>query len=577
MALPIVLIALLVFSLIMFAISQYQVHETRWTARSLDLQRAFVLADAGMQRAVARHIARPWARRWYGTPPNVADDQLGAANQEHEGRFDESSQMRDETGTSGPVPEDRKLDPRGTYAVLVEDRRDAEFGETQPPPATPDVKLMFTDIYSKATVQGASGRVNALVFARIAICPELNYFTPSETAPEHIKKVIRYGVYFDPKIADLPYDSTGDGTREARERVHVEVARFHQNFLRNRLLFRDLRAQVNAGWNATPGKFTFSKAEVLAFFNGMAPVAPASTSVDQTAGEPFNRWTDMLLRQYRIHDAIEPNRGFRYVIDRRLTPAQEQTAENVVRNILRIFHNNNPAYVPVPDKFRPDSPTPVTDGNVLLDEQRAEDNIADPKNEFFRDVTHWQRLQARARIPKGHFKPFPDTVRPTDTSIEIAKDYHDNVFEDSFKNADGTAIDTMKDECRRITSIGADPAIDPEQYVLCCANPLPRYFPIELRYDLAGATAGTTPTSIPLDELVRFYYKYIETGARFTNLDGEIVMPPPPDLGGHGGQPYPGPPESPPGPGDSGGPGGGTPGYRPNAGPTDLGGSVAGL
>src|SRR5204862_6863871 len=86
MALAIILIALFVFSIVMFAIAQQQQHETRFTALSIEQEKAFVLADAGLARAQARHVARSYDKRWYGNPPT--DDK---ATNEHAGSFDDAS------------------------------------------------------------------------------------------------------------------------------------------------------------------------------------------------------------------------------------------------------------------------------------------------------------------------------------------------------------------------------------------------------------------------------------------------------------------------------------------------------
>jgi len=575
MAFPIILIALFVFATILFGISRYQRNQTRLTAQAIEKHKAFILADAGLARAMARHIARPYANRWYGSSPR--DDQI--AGDDHAGRFDESSQNLDQIGSASPLSSDQKLEPRGTYSVLVEDRH---VGSPEPPAETSN--LNYTDIFSKGTVEGSGGSVSALLFARVAIAPEVNYGAPDASAPENIKKIIRYKAYFDDEVVDVPYDQAGAQTRTVRERIDEVIARYHINFLKNRDAFEDLRNQVNAGWNATASKITYSTEEVLAFFNGMRPIrtdVPPSRRPDDAdgdgnadRGEAFNLWGDNMLRIYQISDLVGPDRGFRYVIDEGDIPdgpeADKVQRENAIRNILHIFHGIT--LDPIPDEFRPDSPEPVTSGSDLIDLQGpTQANVDQPAIDYQTNISHFQRVEAFADIVKGNFSVFP-TPATTPPVPGAGTSYVNQTFVDMFlgANCPENVEDLMRSEVNRLnTMLAGTQTIDASNYIKKYP-PSEAKYPIQLRRDPPPG-ASQPGEQIPVSELMKFYYKYIDSSCEFAG--GNTVDPGPPFVPPDGPDPNPTPGSG--GGSDNGG--GNNGGGGSLVGPGRIGGGASGI
>lgn len=593
MALVIVLIAMLCFSVIMFGIAQQQAHETRWTAISLDQQRAFVLADAGLARAMARHIARPYDQRWYGAAPGMKDDAI--ADNTHAGRFDESSQLSDESGAGGAPTAAQKLEPHGTYSVLVEDR---PVGEFQQAPPIPSRKLMFTDVYSKGSVEGQRGPVSALLFARIVIAPEVDYFPPQpptagatpttppppalRSTPELVKRVIRYKVYFDPEIADKDFQAPNADTLGVRQLVHDEVALFHQNFLKNRNTFKDFRdpAKLGPTWpgsNFTKPKWT--KAEINGLFSGFAPAAdvPGGTTnmPDAADGTLRNLWVEELLRRYRISDLVPANTGFRYLIPKELKVSPGDAGQIIARNLMTTFSECG-SLVPVDPAFLEveGSGSPVTTGDALLEKQKDQAKLNQKPEDYNLNVSHWVQKQVEASILRGHWNPHPDPSPPPEDKSTIARSFQDFVFEGRFRSATGTppTKEEMIAEISRANALGAQPQMQPQQYVhfIRCAE---KNYAYMLRYNPpTGGAAPPEPIQLGVDELVRFYSKYVESAAKFTNGDREQIFPIVPPLPT---TPPTQSPSNPPGPGPSGGtPGGGGPPPRPGG--YTMGGSTAG-
>lgn len=554
MALPIILIALFVFSIIMFAIAQQQQHETRFTAISLEQQRAFVLADAGLARALARHVARSYHNRWYGAAPGMKDDALPAL--EHAGRFDESSQNVDETGAGGAPSIDRKLEPQGTYEVLVEDRH---TGELEGGEATADVRLAFTDVYSRGTIDGPHGEVSCLIFARMAVSPEPSFFgqtagvTPSlvvdESTPELVKRVIRYQVYFDADTAGRRYLNPNADTAGVQALVHHDIALFHQNFLKNRNTFADLRdpGKVNATWqqgSATTAQWTPDQIKGLfAGFAGPAAVPGGTSAPDATNGQFANLWTDHMLRRYRVSDLVPANTGIKYVIGSGPT-AQ---GDRVAGNILRAF--GEPPLVTVRPEFKEDANPGVTTGDQLLNLQGGQANLDQARQVFNTEVSCFSRKELTAVILKGvlypRTAPQPDAQGnpPPPLPEPAGSRYEDDIFLQRFLTTDvpPTILNEMKAEIARVNAIGANPPLTEGTYIVK-GNIGTEYYPIFLRYTGVNgappppvppgtpgtASPGSTKTQLSVPELVKLYGKYIETAAVFTGGSPAQITPIPP-------------------------------------------------
>lgn len=582
MALAVILIALFVFSIIMFAIATQQQHETRFTAISLEQQRAFVLADAGLARAMARHVARTYHNRWYGPPPGQKDDALPEL--EHAGRFNESSQSIDDAGG--------KLDPNGTYSVLVEDRHAGELHGADP---TASTRLAFTDVFSKGTIDGPHGPVSALLFARLAIAPEPNFFsqtesvtptlTPDESTPELVKRIIRYKVYFGAEEADHAYETPNQDTAEMQRKVGREIALFHQNFLKNRNTFADLRdpAKVGPTWNenlATTPQLT--QAQVDGMFAGIAgpeAVPGGSSAPDANPGTFANLWIEHMLKKYRVSDLVPVNTGIKYVVGEH--PNEQD--DRVARNILTTFHEGTP-FEPIDPDFKPDAEPGVTTGDQYVQKQGSQANTSLTAVAYNTEISSFKRLEATATILKGHWKPYPPppppaspapSPAPPPPTERPATDYADSAYKDLFLGGTTTAStdDEMKAECDRVNGMTPppEPPVNKDLYIL--SNPPgDKYYPYYLRYKGVNGQPAPTPTPLPpnttgappttnpgtthvqlsIPELCRFYAKYIETGAVFSDGNPGTITPvppvpttpppnrPPPSGNGNGGNTTPG-------------------------------------
>jgi hypothetical protein len=609
MALVIVLIAMLCFSIVMFGIAQQQQHETRWTAITIEQQRAFVLADAGLSRALARHIAKKYKERWYGKTPN--GDLLPALD--HSGRFNEESQGVDEGGGGAPTG-DKKLDAHGTYEVMVEDRHVGEFSGGG---ALADTKLMFTDVYSKGTVEGPRGKpVNVLLFGRIVIAPEVPYFDPPATPPapppgqppadppfqfsteEMLKRLIRYKVYFAPEIADRDLQQPNSDTVAVREIVHNEIALYHQNFLKNRNTFKDFRdpAKVPPNWQeGSAGQAQWTKAQIDGLFSGIAtettvPSPGSNNPNDPANGQFHNAWTDELLRRYRVSDLVLANTGFKYLIpatDLTGRPTLPTAAQSkILDNILRVFYPPR-TLTPINPRFLESPPPnpPVTDGNELLDlqkgssDQSVQASLEQPRETFNTRVSSWERLEAGATILLSHWDPFPSpSVKPTDASTIARKFDGADFFKNRFETETLTPaiITEMQQENKRVNDLGATPQISDAAYI-GGRGTRDQPFPLVLRYDPpTGGAAPPSPTQIAVDELIKFYAKYIESAAAFTGGSGEITPVPPLPTTPPTESPSP-PPPDPNGGGNGGGGGGTNPPPPPRPGGYGIGGGGAGI
>jgi hypothetical protein len=532
MALAIILIALFVFSIVMFAIAQQQQHETRFTAMSIEQEKAFVLADAGLARALARHVARPYANRWYGNPPT--DDR---EPNEHAGFFDDGSQTTDGGGD--------KLEAGGGYTVLVEDRFTGETAGDQP---SQDSKLDFTDVFARGTYDGPHGVVSALLFARLAIAPEVPFFPPTagvtptvssdESTPELVKRCIRYKVYFDPETADQTYEHTGADTAKLRGRVHEEIAQYHANFLKNRNTFKDLRdtAKVNKDWQAgTAGQAKWTHAQILALFDGIAGPAPlpaGDSSPDGASGEFFNLWTEFMVRVYRVSDLVPANTGAKYLIGSHPT----DTETRVAGNILRVFFGQT--VTPIPAELKEGAANPVTTGDRLL-QTIGTPPTTEKRSTYDTNVSSWHRTEAHAKILQGHLNPFPwppaGTAPPPSPQPSPPQPVADHYVDDAFKkrffteDVQPSIKDEMKAECTRVNGLGGNVRF--EDKVQAPDQPTQKPFPIYLRYDtppLASTPTTTGPVQLSVPELVKLYAKYIESAAIFDSGDPPHVTPTPP-------------------------------------------------
>ena len=105
LALPLVVISCAVLVILIFSIQGYQSGELRLLQRSFERQKAFKLAEAGLQRFMGRYVAEHWSRRWYRS----AEDRDGL---DYQGVL-----SSDDEATRG-----KPIDPRGRYDVYVEDR-----------------------------------------------------------------------------------------------------------------------------------------------------------------------------------------------------------------------------------------------------------------------------------------------------------------------------------------------------------------------------------------------------------------------------------------------------------------------
>lgn len=553
--LPIVAGLSFLIGIVLFGLSQQQRHETRWTMRLYEEQRAQLLADAGLARAMARFVAKPFAESWYASPPS--GDGLPALK--HSGLLDASSQGKDEDGKGGPPKPAEQLDPDGTYTVLAEDRYEGEY---QGWSATSSSRLAWTDLFASGEVAGMRGVTRVMVLARMVITPTLDYFAPSATAPETIKKRVRYRVFAEPDAGDRTYTSPGADSQLARDRIHEEIAVAHQNFLRNRDAFRDLHRNVDAAWNAARGKALFNGSEAEALFAGIAP--PKASTLASTDGEARNAWVDAALARFHVADGQPQGALTRFLID----PADLITAQQelIADNLLKVFHSST--LTPMPERLSPTSSNPVSSPAEFLLIQESQERLPLDAGTWSRDVSGWSRKEPSATVPAGHFWPYPDPAPGTYSTTDVAKSYVDQVFIDRFATSSPPTVDEMRAEVLRANALGATPQLDPDLYV-SSPDPADVTYPVQLRWEVPRAAGGPLTYQMAVLGVMNHYLKYIEGPAVFApDAPGtdiaptrpapmmppgsaapprEVPDPVPPDPGGGGGGPG-GPPPPPPPP-----------------------------
>ena len=514
MVIPLMICGLMLFCVVFFGIHQFQRHQMRWTRSSLEQREAFFLADAALSRGVARYMALPYPDRWYG--PNPVDNLLTGVK--HSGLFDHNSGSQDDGGAP--------LNPRAAYTVLAEDRHD---GEREGLPLTIETNLDYTELFAHATVPGYGGPVSVLVYGRLATCPEVGYLNPDPTGPERVKKVIRYRVFTAPEYATGPYRTPGADTAAVRSQFEWEIARAHQNFLRNRLTFKDLRAKVDAAWNkpAAPAA-TYTDAAVEALFAGITP--PAANPYDSVAPAAVNWFASSMFRNYRLSDTPPaPPQGLRFCVD----PAKVHDArtEQIITNIMLLF--SGLTLKPMPDWTRLDSPTPLNTGDkfmnrVLKSGQTADDVITEASATWADDVGSFWRDEEKASIIPGHAFPFPTPTGPF-SDPETGTKYVDGFFLDAFASATPPTIAAMQAEAVRINPfLPGDKQIDPNEVRGLGISPVA--YPILMYSQLNdGSKLVDNPLSIP--ELITYFGKHIEAPQAPFIADGPSdpgpAIPPP--------------------------------------------------
>ena len=495
MVIPLMICGLFVFCIVFFGVYQYQQQQMRWTRNTLEQRTAYFLADAAVTRGIARFVAQPYANRWYG--PTPADDLL--TGRKHSGLLDEHSEVNDDG--NGP------LVAGGSYTLLAEDRHD---GEQEGLPLSTTTNLDFTELFARASVPGYGGPVSVLVYARLAIAPENGYLNPDPAADERIKKVIRYRVFTAQEIADKPYSTPGTDTAAVRSAFQWEIARTHENFLRNRLTFKDLRTKVDAAWNKpAPGATTYTDAQVDALFSGVTAVA--QNSLQQTDSAAFNWWSDAMFRNYRLADApVAAPEGMRFACDPAKLP--DALRERMLQNVMKVFSGGTLA--PLPDWTKLNSATPIDTGDkfmqrIVKNGQTAEDLIAEPIDQWTLDIGNCWRDEEQASIFAGHAIPYP--APPPAVCPQTSPLFADYVFLEAFQTTPPpTIIADMQAEVTRINQyLPAANQMDPAATVRGL-GPKPIPYPIELYAQLTDPTGTLQDYPISAPELITYFGKYIE-------------------------------------------------------------------
>ena len=496
MVIPLMIGGLLLFSVVFFGIYQYQRHQMKWTRNILDEREAFFLADAALHRGVARFVARPYVERWYGATP--VDDML--TGRKHSGLLDQTSQGADDG--AGP------LVAGGTYTLLAEDRYD---GEREGLSLIPSTNLDYTELFAHATVQGAAGPVSALVYGRLAICPETCYLNPDPTDAERIKKMIRYRVYTAPDLADKPYTVPGTDTAAARSRFEYEIAKGHENYLRNRVTFKDLRTKVDATWNKpAPGTCaTYSDAQVDAMFANVTP--PAQNPNVSTDPAAYNWWLAGMIRNYRLADpVVAAPEGERWLLDPQWV--YDARREQIEASVMLLFTGKT--LQPMPDWIALTSPNPTTTGDKFMDRviknnQAAEDMISEPMEQWTSDVANFWRDEDKANIVPGHIFPYPTPTGPF-TDPKLGQDYADSAFLDAFAAPPPPAIADMKAEVVRInTLLPAKDQLDPNEMVRDLGIQKVSY-PVLLYSQLTDPAGALQNNPLSVADLLTYCGKYVE-------------------------------------------------------------------
>lgn len=495
MVIPLMVCGLILFAVVFSGIYQLQRHQMRWTRSSIEQRQAYFLADSAMNRGIARYVAQHYSARWYGDNP--VDDQL--ADRKHAGLFDRTSEAADD-GPPAPTT-------AGTYTLLAEDRH---AGELEGDPLIPDTTLGFTELFAHATVPGFDGPVRVLVYGRLAICPGIGYLTPDPAAPERMKKVLRYRVYTEPDLADRDYQTPGTDTAAARSRFHWEIARAHQNFLRNRLAFRDLRAKVDAAWNRpAAGVISYTDAQAEALFAGIAPINLNAN--EQTDPAAVNWFSVEMFRKFRLSDlALNLPEGMRFVVD----PASLYDArkEAIAASVMRLFAGRT--LEPLPDWTKVGSVSPFDSGDKFMDREirpgvTAESIVDQPLADWTYEVAnHWRDEQV-ARILPGHVFPYPTPTGPF-SDPEAGTKYADSAYLDLFAAGAPPTIDEMKTEVVRINPlIPPDKERDPNALVQDLGIKRVAY-PILLYAQLVDEGGRLQDNPTPVTELITYFGKYIE-------------------------------------------------------------------
>lgn len=495
MVIPLIICGLLVFAAVFTGIYQLQRHQMKWTRSSLEQRQAFFLADAAYNRAVARFVAHHYSQRWYGDA--TADDQLPELK--HSGRFDRASEPSDD-GPAAPTT-------AGEYSLLEEDRH---VGELEGQPLLPDTGIGFTEVFAHASVQGYDGPIKVLVYGRLAIAPGIGYLTPDPAAPERIKKVLRYRVYTEPDVVDKAYQTPGTDTAAVRSRFHWEIARAHQNFLRNRLAFRDLRTKVDAAWNKPPTPCTtYNDAAVDALFSGIAPVAQnTNESTDPAA---FNWWSVEMFRKFRLSDfALNLPEGLRFVADP--SALHDARWEAIEASVMKLFSGKT--LQPLPDWTRAVSVSPYDTGDKFMDREirpgvTAESIVDQPIEKWSEEVSSCWRDEEQANILSGHIFPYPTPTGPF-SDPELGAKYADSIWIDAFAAGTPPTIDEMKAEVVRINPLLPPDKVHNPDAVVRSLGTKPMPYPILMYSQLTDEQGRLQDNPLSVADVITYFGKYVE-------------------------------------------------------------------
>ena len=496
LVLPLVLILAVVFAMLVFGMHSMQQNEMGQVAKTLNQQRALTLAEAGLNRAMARIVSRHWTKRWYN---DEAPDSSDTDGLNFSGTFDSTlaDQNEDDDVTT-------PLDPDGTYEVFVQDMENPDTAQmtdysehaTRLAQATVD----HTEIFSVGTFSGRGEETRVIIYGRVAIVPEPLMYSENPSAEEVFKKVFTYREFYDRNLVsgDVIHD---DAARQVfRSIAEVELAAYAHHFQQN---LETVKAIRNSPLNI-PDQKTFTSEEINGLFGSYPPID--TTDFDETNIVYKNKFADEMVRNYRISDCLSPDDGIRYELDQSVKDrAQDGTASAPVQNIRDVFFPDEPLYA-IDDDFL-QTPSLVDTGAELIDKQ-ANNNTDSPN--YQTDIANCLEFYFSAAIPTGL----------TSTTSQGVVYYLDNRHEAAFMTEGRNMADYPAAMDSDAIALGETP---PDCYT-------PSISTGTLPISMVITDSEGNEISLPVKEFLNFYLKYMNSRAEVSEWDLEIptIIPPEP-------------------------------------------------
>jgi len=525
MVLPLVMILAVLFGMMIFGMHTLQKNNMGLVGKTLNQQRALTLAEAGMQWAMARIVAKTWEERWY--------DEDGAVGGDGNFRGTFTSDPPDQDDDDDVVA---PIDDNGRYDVFVQDRESEHTLGYSYGQRVAEAKVDHTEIFSVGTATGSGGETKVIIYARIAIVPEPFMYTVN-SEPGVFKKPVVYREIYQKELVSLDVINDEDDRITIQTEVENELAAYAQNFQKNLALVKEIRdSPLNV-----PDETTFTKDEINSIFSGKPPLDETFFGIEDIVCR--NRFADEMVRTYRVSDCLAPDENVRYELDQSVKDrANAGTAPPPAPNIRAVFFPDMDLYS-IHDDYLEEPESFVDKGWKLIEYQTGDNTDSD---KYQTDLASCIEYYFSASIPTGH------TSETADGVVYYLDSAHANAFNGGSIAGYPGAMDADA------IALGASP---PD-----CYNPsyTEGYLPINL---IITDDDGNDLPSIKVKEFLNFYLKYITSRADVSE-DGLVIPPPPWEPPPPVEPPPPPPPPPPPTGGGGGGGGGTTPAPAPPPAPT---------